>query len=176
MSAIGAILLRLWDSSVFRAIVVLLVALALGWGLYRLGKSKGAKLAHAEDAVAYQQAMDAANAKYREQEQANAKKVSDLRVEYANREAAAHAADTGMVRDLATGTRRVRIPVASCRPSTTQAPGSPARVDGPQDAELPPATAAALYAIAADGDTAIRQLTALQAWARSAVVLCGGGR
>jgi hypothetical protein len=176
MTALAVILARLWDSSVVRSLALFFVAVALFWGFYRLGRSLGEKQARAEDAIAYQAAMAKADAKYREQERANAKQVSDLRVEYAKTESSNAASDAGAVRDFAAGVRRVRIPIAACRPSAAQAGAATARVDGPQDAELAGQTASDLEGVTADGDTAIRQLGALQAWARSAVALCNGGK
>ena len=170
---LGALLVRLWDSAWFRSLALLVLAMALFWAFYRLGMNLGQKKAHAEDAVAYQAAMTRADAKYREQERANEQRVSDLRVEYAKAEASARASDASVSRDLADGTRRMRLKAAACRPSATALGPTPGRVDGAADAELAPEVAAALYAIAADGDQAIRQLGALQAWARSAVRLCG---
>jgi hypothetical protein len=170
---LGALLVRMWGSAWFRSLALLVVAVLLFWGFYRLGMSLGQKQAHAEDAAAYQAAMARADAKYREQERANEQRVSDLRVEYAKAEAAARASDASVSRDLADGTRRMRVKVAACRPGSPALGPTPGRVDGSADAELPGPIAAALFAIAADGDQAIRQLTALQAWARDATKLCG---
>lgn len=63
--------------------------------------------------------------------------------------------------DLAAGTKRVRVAVTDCKPTTA------ARVDdAASTAELDQKVASDLAGIAADGDAAIRQLTALQEWVR----------
>jgi hypothetical protein len=168
-----ALLLRIWDSSWFRSLVVLVVGVALLWAFYAWGSRVGQKRAHADDAITYQAALAKADAKYREQERVHEQKVSDLRVEYAKTEAAARASDAVVSRDLADGTRRLRFKAATCRPSAPALGPTPGRADGAADAELAPEVATALYAITADGDQAIRQLIALQAWAKAAVRLCG---
>lgn len=67
--------------------------------------------------------------------------------------------------DLAAGSKRVRVAVTDCKPATT------ARVDdAASTAELDPKVAADLAGIAADGDAAIRQLTALQEWIKTVSV------
>lgn len=64
--------------------------------------------------------------------------------------------------DLAAGTKRVRVAVRDCRPAETTGMD-----DAASTAELDGKVAAALAGIAADGDAAIRQLTALQEWAKT---------
>lgn len=178
MTALLLLLGRLWSSPIVRKALLVtglaVAAVTVPWATYRTGLSRGSAKAHAEDAEHERAAVDDADAKYRAQERANDQRVSDLRVMYAKAEAAARASDAVVSRDLADGTRRVRIPVASCCPNATALGPAPGGVDGTETAELPGPIAAALYAIAADGDQAIRQLTALQDWSRSAVVLCGG--
>lgn len=65
-------------------------------------------------------------------------------------------------RDLAAGTKRVRVAVRQCEPAGTSSVDNAAAT-----AELDGKTAADLAGIAADGDEAIRQLTALQQWAKT---------
>lgn len=64
--------------------------------------------------------------------------------------------------DLAAGTKRVRVAVRQCEPS-----GASGVDNAASTAELDGKTAADLAGIAADGDEAIRQLTALQEWAKT---------
>lgn len=70
--------------------------------------------------------------------------------------------------DLATGTKRVRVAVRDCRPTETTGMD-----DAYGTAELDGKAAADLAGIAADGDAAIRQLTALQEWAKTVAGLTG---
>lgn len=65
-------------------------------------------------------------------------------------------------RDLAAGTKRVRVAVRQCEPAGTSSVDNASAT-----AELDGKTAADLAGIAADGDEAIRQLTALQQWAKT---------
>lgn len=65
-------------------------------------------------------------------------------------------------RDLAAGTKRVRVSVRQCEPA-----GSSGVDNAAATAELDGKAAADLAGIAADGDEAIRQLTALQQWAKT---------
>ena len=115
-----------------------------------------------------------ANDKNREQEKAHEQRVADLRAEFAQQQADARARDERTIADLRSGNQRLRLQVSSCGAAPTDSPGGPAAgADGTRTAELAPETSAALWGIAADGDRAIRKLTALQDWARSAETLCG---
>jgi hypothetical protein len=122
-----------------------------------------------------QSALAEANEHNRRQEQAHEKRIADLRAEYARNAAEQAARDRRTIDDLYAGYQRLRLQVTSrALDPGAGAPGAAAcGVDGDGRAELAPEAAAALYAIAADGDAAIRRLTALQSWARSAVELCG---
>lgn len=64
--------------------------------------------------------------------------------------------------DLATGAKRVRVAVRDCK-----ATGTSSLDDATSTAELDGAIAASITGIANDGDDAIRQLTALQDWAKT---------
>lgn len=122
-----------------------------------------------------QRALADANDKNRRQEQAHEQRISDLRAGYARAAAEQAARDRRTIDDLHAGYQRLRLQIttraadAGADPAVAAAFG----IDGDGRAELAPEAAAALYGIAADGDAAIRRLTALQAWARSAVELCG---
>ena len=168
------LLARLWASPLARkALLAILVLAAIGIA-YSTGKSRGASAMHAEDVAHEQAALAAAEKAYREQERAHDKVIDQIRVDYAEASTRAAVVDSQAVRSLDTGARRVRIPIVRCSPDAPALGPTPGRINGPETAELPGPIAAALYAIAADGDQAIRQLGALQAWARSAVALCGG--
>ena len=147
----------------------LIVAIFAAHGL---GKRKGSAAAHAEDAAKAAVAAAAAETRYRERELANERTIADVRRTYASTEATAKAADAHDVADLRSGLLRVRIPTTRRCPDTPATGSSAARADDPSTAELAPKAAADLRAIADDGDEAIRQLTALQEWARAAVLLC----
>jgi hypothetical protein len=123
-----------------------------------------------------QQAIVAvANENNRRKEQAHEQRIADLRAEYARTAADQAARDRRTIDDLYAGYQRLRLQVTSrpVDPGADQSVAAAFGIDGDGRAELAPATAAALYSIAADGDAAIRRLTALQSWARSAVELCG---
>lgn len=64
--------------------------------------------------------------------------------------------------DLAAGNKRVRVAVRDCKATSTTNMD-----DATSTAELDGAIAAAITGIANDGDDAIRQLTALQDWAKT---------
>lgn len=152
-------------------ILAVLVAVRVS---YSLGARKGATEAHQQDAVANAAALAKVEALYRAKELVYVKQVEAQRIQYAKQQATEFATDTRITGDLNSGTQRVRIKVARCDPGPASARPAPTRIDDTSTAELAPSVAAALYTIAADGDKAIRQLTALQAWAKSAVILCGG--
>jgi hypothetical protein len=179
MSSVFLVLAKLWATPAIRKAIivgVLVVTTALTMlTLYRTGLRRGADRMHAADVEHERAAVAAADAKYRAQEVTYAKQIDQLRVEYAKTETTAQVVDSATVRALDAGARRVRLPVVRCGPNPAAAGPTTARADDSASAELPGPVAAALYAIAADGDQAIRQLTALQAWARSAVTLCNGG-
>lgn len=148
---------------------------ALVLGSHYLGRRSGAKQAHAEDLAKEQAALVEADARYRKQEKTHDEQVQQLRLAYAAEAAKQEAANDAHARDLRSGAERLRFKVAACRPVAAGAGPTTTRVDDPEEADLAPEVAERIFAIAADGDAAIEQLTALQAWARSAVVLCGGG-
>lgn len=150
--------------------VLLLAAVALGGYLYGTGKA-AEKAAERERTLLTQ--LTEANEKNREQEKAHEQRVADLRAEFAQQQADARARDERTIADLRSGNQRLRLQVSSCGAARSGAAESaPGGADGAGTAELAPETSAALWGIAADGDRAIRKLTALQAWARSAVQLC----
>ena len=149
---------------------LLLSAVALGGYLY--GTRKAAEKAAERERTLLTQ-LNEANEKNREQEKAHDKRVADLRAEFARSNTEARARDERTIADLRSGNQRLRLQVSSCGAARSGAAESaPGGADGAGTAELAPETSAALWGIAADGDRAIRILTALQAWARSAVQLC----
>jgi len=170
------------------AIGIILVAAALALGSYGYGYGSGKANATAEAAQALDKYKEEVRAREREQarllveaneanaelERTHEQRISDLRASLARENAEAAARDASTIADLRDGTRRLRLATANC--SSAQAgntDASPAGADGTGSAELAPETSAALWGIAGDGDRAIRKLTALQEWARSAVALCG---
>lgn len=177
MNALVDVLARVWQSRLRTALIVLIALLVLTasyWVVWKVGESRGVERARTEDQARAQAALAAAEAKYRQQEVEHEKKVEALRVKFVAEQAVEAATDRQVANDLASGARRVRLTVTRCRPDSAAASSTAARAADSQTAELPGATSAALYAIAADGDQAIRQLSALQAWARTAVELCSG--
>lgn len=154
------------------AAALVLLALIAYPVTYYVGKARGASAAHAIDKARELQIVADFDKRYREAEQDYAKRVFDQRMEFATKTAAEKAVDDRQSSDLHAGVERVRVHVVRCRadaaPATTTAP----RTDGAGTAELSPDVAGRLYDLAARGDKYARQVTALQAWARSAVALC----
>jgi hypothetical protein len=172
-----------WAKKAAVAAAVLLALVAAN----RCGYHRGRERAHAEDEAASQAALAKAEQTYRAREDEHAKQEVKARIEFVKTEVAEEVHDSVRTDDLRSGRDRVRIRVARCSSSPAAAPAASARVDGtsaerPQGAagsttataELDGATAAKLYAIAADADRTARRLEALQDWARRAVQLCNG--
>ena len=147
------------------------------WGSRCLGRRAG----HKEERILCEQerttALAQAEATYRQKESEHAAQINKLQQSYARKNLEADVVDAAASRDLGTGRERRRFPLAraSC-PKPAQVAAPSARTDGEATGELAPETARSLYSIAADGDKAIRQLTALQEWSREAVELCNGGK
>lgn len=171
---------RLWLAGGVALAAFLIASTGYGFG-YGSGRAKGAKQldaykveVHARE-MGQEQALSAANERNREMEATHERAISDLRAEYAATQADAKAIDDRRIADLRAGTERLRLKVAHCHAAIAGTPAT--ATDGTDDtgtADLTPETASALWSIAADGDRAIRKLTALQGWATSAVTLCGG--
>lgn len=168
---------RAW-AYVFGALAVLgLLIGAYGYG-YGSGKAKATAKAAQEmqeyrDQVAVWQAEQ--SAKVTELENQHEQRVSDLRAEFARENAEAAERDAAVISRLRNGTERLRLQASSCSTAEAgEASAASGGADGAGTVELASETSAALWAIARDGDRAIRKLTALQEWARSAVELCGG--
>lgn len=139
-------------------------------------ESDAAKVA-AQDSQKAAEALNTANAKNRKQEQDFALEVQALAKKFQKENEDARAADATTIANYKLGASRMRLQVTKCQAGSAgsaQADGAPGGSDGTATAELAPATAAALYGIAADGDTAIRKLTLLQDWASGAMKLCNG--
>lgn len=166
--------LAAWARAHWRA-VALVVLLAMLPAAHWLGQRRGRAVQRAEDDARSAAALAAASERYRAKEADHVREVEEVRIEYAKRDAAARALDEARARELASGARRVRVPVTRCGPAAAPAGTPAARVDGAGSAELSPAFAAALDGIACDCDRYARQVTGLQAWARAAVKLCNGG-
>jgi prophage endopeptidase len=95
-------------------------------------------------------------------------KVQTLQQQYET-EIASHAKDVLSYRaQLLAGTQRVRVHVASCHPgATSKGAGTPGGTDeAPAVAELSPAVAAGIYAVADDADALAIQLRNLQQYVK----------
>jgi hypothetical protein len=155
------------------AIVVAAVALAIVIS-YRVGKSRCAAVEARKNQELQQRAMVAAQERYRTEEVFHAREIQELQSKFSALQQQAARDDSRVAADLGSGRARLRFKVAARCPTPAATGLAPLGTHGPETADLAPETAAALYSIAADGDQAIRQLTALQEWARGAVRLCGG--
>ena len=140
---------------------------------YHIGKRTGAAATRATMTAAAQADARKAAETYRQKELDHERTISDLRRTFAARDAAAAANDGAATAALRAGTVRwrVRLAPANCSPAANP-DTTPARTDAPTTGGLAPEIAASLFGIAAGGDAAIRQLTALQDWTGSAVRLC----
>ena len=168
---------------------VLVAALALfgagagvGWGMGSSSATEKAaeaarKLAEsvAKEREDRLKALNVANERNRELERSFDERVSLAITAFNQREGHEQATDAVAAADFRSGNDRLRLPVRTCGAAVTAAAEAATRgANGETGAELTPKAAEALYSIAADGDTGIRQLAGLQAWAEEAVKLCGG--
>lgn len=149
------------------------LAVLVTWAAYQAGSAKGTAKAEAKCKEQAQRALVTAQERYRTEEAFHAREIQELQTKFSREREQAASVDAAAMADLRSGVRRLRFPVAARCPAAAPPAASTGRVDGPAAADIAPATAEALYSIAADGDQAIRQLTALQAWARDALKLCG---
>jgi hypothetical protein len=145
---------------------------------YSMGRARGAARESARCKEQANWAMVVAQESNRKQEMTHAREIQELQTKFSQQQQQAAAVDARALADFGSGSRRMRFPLAPRCPAAPAATGATGRVDATQAADIAPATAEALYSIAADGDEAIRQLTALQSWVREALKLCGqqGGR
>lgn len=174
---------RLKIAAALGAAAVLLLLLGYGCGYGRGSTKATERAAVAMDAYREEvrkrereqaRLLERANRENREQEIAHEQRVADLRAEYALLEGQARSEDKRTIDDLRSGNQRLRLQVASCGSGAGTANPSAGGADGAGTAELAPEASAAVWGIAADGDGAIRKLTALQSWARSALKTCNG--
>lgn len=164
-------------------------ALVLAGAVYAVGYANGGSAASATaaetarkvaagvaaDRLKQQEALGAANERYRQAELDHGQEVAQIRADFAASQSKQQAQDAATLADLRSGAHRLRLQVAACHSAQAGAPGpGSGGVHEATYAELAPETSAALYGIAAEGDDAIRELTGLQAWATSAVKLCSG--
>lgn len=146
-------------------------AWATGKSTEKVTKAQNALSKYKADQLA---ALNKANEANRNKERAHEQEVAQLRADLAAAEGKEQAVDAQAVADYRSGADRLRLPVRTCSTAVAAAAdAASARAHEEASAELAPETSATLYGIAADGDEAIRQLTGLQAWAESAVKLCG---
>jgi cell division septation protein DedD len=163
------------------ALAAAIFVAGLGYGHYWEAKSADKTIQALKDQAAKREQdqlreLAAANDKVHDQEQAHAQEMAQLREAYAARTTQDAADNARMLNDLRSGTQQLRIAIAAIGHQAGSGTSGPATgsADGQADAQLAPEAAATLWGIAADGDTAISQLSALQDWSRSAVKLCNG--
>lgn len=161
-----------------RFLGLLLLVLTSGVVGYQIGEERATELADRARAEVSRQAelrWAERNQQERQREVEHEQQIADLRSEFAARINRARAENERKLADLRSGHDRLRLPVTGCSgggAGTSPAEASSEGADGTASADVAPETAAALYDIAADGDAAIEQLTALQQWAKEAVKLC----
>lgn len=172
--------LKVWAIAGVAALVVALALFGAGAGTgYAWGTDNAAKkVTKAQKELADYKAdqltaVNKINEANRAKELKHEQEVSGLRARLAAEEGKEQGVDATAVAGYRNGNDRLRLPVRTCSTAVAAAAESAAaRAHEEASAELAPETAATLYGIAADGDTAIRQLTGLQEWAESAVKLC----
>ena len=165
-----------------RYVLFAVAFLVIGVGAFWFGSSRASRKCDARMTAAESKTaviLARADAQYRERESTYEKNTADLRAKYLEAASTARQADTLLAARLVDGSQRMRVHVSNCRP----VPASPAPsvepsvgTDATASAELAPEVAVALWDIASEGDAAIEQLTALQAWAHEATHLCGGDK
>lgn len=165
-----------WGGTLALALCSALAAYGAG---YRAGLASGTadmerlRQSVATREAAQQQRLLDAERRNQDQETAHAQRVAALHAAYATRAAEARQRDARVLAELRAGQQRLRLPATHPVSAPLAADAATAGIDDAGDGELAPATAAALYTIAADGDRAIDKLNALQDWARSALLRCG---
>lgn len=124
------------------ALVCLLAGLTVGWYTGRAYLEKD----FAEETLKAEQAA-------REKEQAMQREADELRTVYEKEKKNAETEIADLRKRIQSGTVRLSVPTSRCTVS-----GNTGAATGQARAELDPETADALVAIAADGDSAIREL------------------
>lgn len=170
---VSGLVRRVWASKVARIAVIFVVAALVLLAAHYADVRKAVNKERAACKEQAQRALVSAQERYRTEEEFHAREIQELQTKYANQQQQAAAVDARAMADLGSGVRRLRVPIASRCPAPTSVAAPTGRTDDAATAELAPEAARYLYDIAADGDEAIRQLTALQAWARDALKLCG---
>ncbi len=132
------------------------------WGSHRAGESYAKKESARNTELVV--ALSTANNKVREREQLHEQNVAKLRDDFRAILEQQFARDSARIAELSSGSKRLRVQVipGSCKPGAVPGVPTPEGANDTATAELAPATGTALYRIAADGDQAINQLTALQ--------------
>lgn len=169
-------------------------SLLLNWRLYAagalaLGLTFGAGFVfggHKAELAAVEKAADLEtkrveevgrlNDKLTEKERQHVAEITDLRREFAEKNTVEREADARRIADLSAGNERLRLRFVTprCATPSAGAASAPGGVDGTTSAELAPEVGAALFGIASDGDSAIRQLTGLQAYTLNLYKTCQG--
>lgn len=151
------------------AALVVLVLFGAGFGVrghYASKEMAAEKDREHQDDLRRRKEVSDADAATAARESKAAHENSDLRAAYVIVAAAASAADSRHVADLAAGRVgvRVRLVPGSCDATAVPVSDAASGADGAPTARLDPAVAASVERIANTGDDAIRQLTALQDW------------
>ncbi len=170
---------KVWAAAGGLLFLVLLFGVGYGFGRADGLETGAAALDKYKDEVRERERVQfdlliAVQDQYRELEREHETNVANLRAEYARANTEAQSMDSRVIDDLRSGIKRLRVQVASCSADTNSGSSGPSSggANGAGAAELTGAASEHLWRIAADGDRAIRKLTALQDWARSAVKLC----
>lgn len=148
-------------------------------GAYKIDAAALAReqAAHARDNAAHAAALAQINADSAKalsdalvKQQAAEGKVASIETQF-NTEVENHAKDSLQYRaDLAAGTQRLRVRVASCGPSAASSESTAAAVSADAAAtyaDINPTTASSVFRVAADDQAEIDKLTALQAYVKS---------
>jgi len=152
---------------------ILVLGMAMGAGIEQWRMTALLNAERADTAVQLQRIAEASAKAFAEQQQArqaleaqlqtidskNHKELTDAKAEAAR-----------LVADLRDARQRLRVRIAApaCSGEVPEASGAASLDDGTGTAELHPATAADLAALAGDADACVVTLTGLQEWARAA--------
>ena len=185
LPAVGAATKALWTRVwpfVHRALLAaLLVALGYTWGAAN-EREKGLKALHAEQRGQLErwgQALELVRkieSGLNAMEKAHEQRVAQLLAEWRTEREEDRARNERRYADLRAGTLRLRVPVVpasvSCPASNSEGQSASGGLDGSATAELDGQAAARIVAITDDGDSAIKQLTALQKYTADLYATC----
>lgn len=157
-------------------LAVIAALAATNYGSYKWGYDNAStlhELRYEKRETALREQITKAQQSVLDAERGHAAAIAQVRTAYEKQAQDAAVANAATIANLRSAEQRVRVKVTDCHdPAVPKSTAAASEPDGSGTAELNPEVAARIWAIAADGERAIRKLIALQAWAREAVELC----